>query len=153
MLLFAAIFALHLFQSRDRAVIGGGYKVTAAFDRVDGISPGSEVKISGIPVGSVAEQRLDRNNYSAILTLSLDSSVQLPTDTSAEIASSGILGDKYVALVPGGDSEYIKDGGVVEFTQSAISLESIVSKIAFGMDNSQQKKAAGSEEQIEEVQD
>ncbi|CAL7960724.1 phospholipid/cholesterol/gamma-HCH transport system substrate-binding protein [Alphaproteobacteria bacterium] len=110
------------------------YVLSAAFERADGIGVGSSITISGIKVGQVVEQTLDKNTYSAIIKMSVDAGVNLPVDTSAEIVSSSLLGDKYVALVPGAETEYLKHGDAVEFTQSSISLESLISKVVFGME-------------------
>lgn len=115
---------------------GDVYILSAAFDRVDGINVGSEVTISGVKVGEVITKKLDHANYSAILQLSIQKDLQLPIDTSAEIVSASLMGDKYIALVPGAETEFLKNSDIIEFTQSSISIEGLITKFLFGMDNS-----------------
>lgn len=109
-----------------------GYEISAAFDRIDGVSVGSDVRIGGIKVGTVSDQKLDSNTYRASLGLSIDNDIKLPTDTSAEIASESLLGGKYVSLIPGAMDEYLKAGDEIEFTQSSINIEQMIGKFAFG---------------------
>ena len=82
-----------------------GYPLTAKFDRIEGIREGGDVRISGIKVGSIVSERLDPKTYLAIVKISVDPTLKLPDDTVAEILSSGLLGDKYLALVPGSADE------------------------------------------------
>ena len=84
-------------------------------------------------VGSVVSQRIDPQSFLAVLTLSVDPSLRLPSDTSAEITSEGLLGGKYVALVPGGSDRMLRDGGEIEITQSSISLESLLGRFIFSV--------------------
>jgi len=114
---------------------GEVYILTAAFDRIDGINIGSDVVVSGVKVGEVRSKKLDNTNYSAIVQIALEKDLVLPIDTSAEIVSANLMGDKYIALVPGAETEFLKDGDVIEFTQSSISIESLITKFLFGMDN------------------
>jgi len=109
-----------------------GYDITAQFDRIDGISIGSDVRIGGIKIGTVSDQKLDNNTYRASLSLSIDESIKLPTDTSAEIASESLLGGKYVSLIPGAMDDYMKAGDEIEYTQSSINIEQLIGKFAFG---------------------
>lgn len=111
------------------------YQIKASFERADGIDVGSDVTISGVKVGKVAEKFLDPNTYTAVITMNISKSFLLPIDSSAEIASSGLLGDKYVSITPGADSENLKPGESIEFTQSSVSLESLIGKLMFGVSN------------------
>jgi phospholipid/cholesterol/gamma-HCH transport system substrate-binding protein len=111
------------------------YILTAAFDRVDGINIGSEVSVSGVKVGEVRNKKLDSTNYSAIVQIALNKDLLLPIDTSAEIVSANLMGDKYITLIPGAEAEFLKDGDVIEFTQSSINIENLITKFLFGMDN------------------
>ena len=121
---------------------GDVYILSASFDRVDGINIGSEVSVSGVKVGEVRSKKLDNTNYSAIVQISIEKDLQLPIDTSAEIVSSSLMGDKYIALVPGAETEFFKDGDVIEFTQSSISIEGLITKFLFGMDNTKDSNDA-----------
>lgn len=105
-----------------------GYKLSAEFDKIDGISVGSDVKIGGIKIGTVLEQTLNPETYRAKLVIGVKSDIKLPLDSSAEIASEGLLGGKYVNLTPGAESDMLKDGGAIEYTQSSVNLEELLGK-------------------------
>ncbi len=122
-----------LFFAYGRADVGAvaGYEVIAKFERVDGLAIGSDVRMSGIKIGTVLNQTLDKVDYLAVVRLSVDPAVKLPDDTSAEIVSDGLLGSKYVSLVPGGADEIIEAGGEIKFTQSSVSLEQLIGKLMF----------------------
>lgn len=118
------------------------YVLRAEFDKVDGVNIGSPVKISGINVGKVIDQVLDKKNYYAVIKMKIKNGIRLPIDTSAEVVGLGLINDKYVSLIPGSDDKYLSDGGVIEFTQSSLSLESLIAKFIFG---SAEKKSTASE--------
>lgn len=128
----AAYFLYYAYGTTQSSTApNNSYTVVAKFDRVDGLNPGSDVKISGIKVGKVTSFELDPSSFRAVLNLSLRNDILLPSDTSAEIIGNGLLGEKYVALVPGADEEKIPTNGQIEFTQSSISLESLIGKFMF----------------------
>ena len=129
-LVVAAVFLFFAYNtSQVRAV--SGYEVWANFERVDGIREGSDVRISGIKVGSVTSETLDPKTFLATVRLSVDPSVKLPDDTVAEIVSAGLLGDKYLSLVPGGSDKTIEPGGQIRYTQSSVSLEHMIGQMIF----------------------
>jgi phospholipid/cholesterol/gamma-HCH transport system substrate-binding protein len=107
------------------------YMLFAKFDRADGINLGSEVKVGGIKVGKVMEQKLDPESYQAIIGMVIKNEVKLPIDSTAEIIGNGLLGEKYVSLIPGIDEEKLADKSTIEFTQSSVSLESLIGKFIF----------------------
>jgi phospholipid/cholesterol/gamma-HCH transport system substrate-binding protein len=112
--------------------IGGStYQVLARFTNIGGLKPGSQVFVAGVPVGRVEKIDLDAE-YAAIVHLNLKQEVHLPSDTIASIKTSGLIGDKYVALAPGADSKNLSPGGMITDTESAMDLESIISRFAFG---------------------
>ena len=111
---------------------GGGTEIVAVFDKADGITVGSDVRISGITVGRVTAQSLDPKTYRADVRFTVDSGIELPADTSAAIVSAGLLGGKYVSLQPGADDAMLKNGDQITFTQSSISLEELIGKYVFG---------------------
>src|SRR5690606_11843367 len=88
-LAFAAIFLIFAYRTADVGTSGGGINLTASFDNVDGLTIGSDVRMSGIKVGTITGQSLDKNSYRAILHISLNEDIQLPEDSSAKITSSG----------------------------------------------------------------
>lgn len=118
-----------------------GYEVGANFERVDGIHQGSDVRISGIKVGSVTAATLDPKTFLAEIRMSIEPSVKLPEDTVAEIVSSGLLGDKYISLVPGGEEKMIPPGGKIKYTQSSVNLENLIGQMIFSAPG--KKPAAG----------
>ena len=129
-LVVAAVFLFFAYNtSQLRAV--SGYELTASFSRVDGIREGSDVRISGIKIGSIVAETLDPKTFLATVRVSLDPSVQMPDDTVAEIVSAGLLGDKYLSLVPGGSEKDIPPGGRIKYTQSSVSIEHLVGQMMF----------------------
>lgn len=109
-----------------------GYNILAQFDRADGIGIGADVRLSGLKIGSVTKMIINPKNYDAEVTLKIDKNYKIPQDSSAEIIGNGLLGDKYVAIVPGAESVYLSNNQKIEFTQSSISLESLIGKFIFG---------------------
>jgi phospholipid/cholesterol/gamma-HCH transport system substrate-binding protein len=110
-----------------------GITVTARFDRIDGLPPGADVRMSGVKIGAVVDQRIDPETYLAVVTMRVDPRIRLPADTSAEITSDGLLGGRYIALVPGGSDRMIPDGGTIEATQAAVSLEALLGRFIFSV--------------------
>lgn len=132
----AAFFLRFAYQNGGAFSINeNDYSIKATFEKIDGIEIGSSVKISGITVGKVVKYQLDSENYSAIVTMQILDTVKLPVDTSAEILGSSIIGDKYISLSPGHDDTFLQEGESIEFTQSSISLESLIGKFIFNNDS------------------
>ena len=109
----------------------GGYQLTAQFDRVDGLDVGADVRISGIKIGRVLSQAIDPLSYRARIEFSVSSDIELPSDSSAAIVSTGLLGGKYLALVPGAEDIMLADGEEVAFTQSSVNLEDLIGQFIF----------------------
>lgn len=108
------------------------YVVEARFANAGGMGKGSSVLLAGVPVGRVDSIRIDPEDYSAIATLRILKDVRLSSDTMASIKTSGLIGDKFVALAPGADEDEIGDGFRLTLTESAVDLESLIGKMAFG---------------------
>lgn len=106
-----------------------GYEVTAKFSRVDGLSVGTDVRLSGIKIGTVSALTLDPKNYLAIAHLSIRNDVQLPDDTSVKITSSGILGNAYLSVTPGGSDKMIPPGGRIMNTQGSVDLMGLIGRM------------------------
>ncbi len=128
---FAATFLFTAYSGGAPKAVDG-YQLSATFERVDGLNEGSDVRVSGLRVGRVASITLDPQSYNAKVLMDMDQAIRLPADSSAEIISDGLLGSKYLALVPGGAEEMYQDGDAIQFTQSAISIESLIGKFVFG---------------------
>lgn len=133
-LLVAGGFLIFAVTNSGRSALSGpGQTLIAQFDRIDGLAPGADVRIAGVKVGSVVDQRIDPATFLAVLTLRLDASLRIPSDSSAEIASEGLLGGRFVSIVPGGSDRILASGGRITITQSAISLESLLGRFIFSM--------------------
>jgi phospholipid/cholesterol/gamma-HCH transport system substrate-binding protein len=109
-----------------------GYHLDARFDNIGGLKVRAPVKSAGVVVGRVQQIRLDPKTYEAIATLRIDPAYQFTKDTIAAILTSGLLGEQYVGLEPGGDTATLKDGDRIAKTQSAVVLEKLVSQFMFG---------------------
>ena len=129
-LVVAALFLVFAYQTSQVRTVSG-YEVSADFSRVDGIHDGSDVRISGIKVGSVVAATLNPTTFLATLRLSVEPDIKLPDDTVAEIVSGGLLSDKYISLVPGGSDKNIAPGGKIIYTQSSVNLENLIGQMIF----------------------
>jgi len=115
------------------ALLGGDtYPVEARFANTGGLNNGATVMLAGVNVGRVEGIRLEPADFSAIVEMRIRTAVQLPADTMASIKTSGLIGDKYVALSPGADEELLGPSARITMTESALELESLISKMAFG---------------------
>jgi phospholipid/cholesterol/gamma-HCH transport system substrate-binding protein len=137
----AAFFLVFAFSTTDVGAVDG-YEVTATFDRVDGVNAGADVRMSGIKIGTVTKLELDPQTFLARATLNIDSAVELPDDSSAEITTEGLLGGKYMAIVPGGAEDVIPPGGRIQFTQSSLSLEGLIGRFGFGLGDSESDESS-----------
>lgn len=104
------------------------YAVYATFNRTDGLSVGDKVRMAGIDIGYVENSVLE-DDFRATLTLKIHNDIQIPDDSGAAIVSSGIMGNKYIEIEPGGSEDYIPDGGYFSFTQDAMVLEELIDRI------------------------
>ncbi|MDR1267026.1 MAG: outer membrane lipid asymmetry maintenance protein MlaD [Holosporales bacterium] len=111
--------------------LSSGYTISASFDRIDGICLGADVKIGGVKVGTVKKITLLPESYLASVQMQIASGIKIPKDTTAAIVSEGLIGKKFVSLSPGGEENTLEDGGVLEHTQGAINLETLIGKMMF----------------------
>lgn len=108
-----------------------GYDVVARFDRVDGISVGTDVKMSGIKIGTVTSQELDQKAYRALVRMTIRQDIKLPEDSSIKVASEGLLGGSYLAVSPGGSDTFMVAGAEFETTQGSIDLVGLLGQAIF----------------------
>lgn len=134
-LLVAGWFLVFAYERTDMGA-GNGYTLTARFDRIDGIGVGSDVRMAGIKVGTVTDSRLDAQTFQAVVTLSLDEEVELPSDTAIAITAEGLLGGTYMNLLPGGMEDVLQDGDEISETQDAVDLLGLIGKFIYGDDES-----------------
>jgi len=130
-LIVAVTFLLFAYSSSSSGTVSG-YVVTAKFGNISGINRGSDVRLSGIKVGSVVDTTLDPQDYTALVSLSIRDSVKLPTDTSARVWSDGLLGSSYMDLLPGGDEKMLQAGDRITVTQDPINVFDLISKYIHG---------------------
>jgi len=107
------------------------YPVITRFDNIGGLKPRAPVKSAGVVVGRVAAINFDDKTYQATVTLELEQKYKFPKDTSAKILTSGLLGEQYIGLEPGGDTQNLAAGDRITMTQSAIVLENLISQFLF----------------------
>lgn len=126
----AFLFLLFAWQSADLRPVSG-YPVQVQFNKAGGLSIGADVRISGIKVGSVSNQVLDKVTYRAVVSLSVMPGVRLPEDTVASIASDGLLGGKFVRLEPGRSQTFLEPGSTLTHSQDFRSVEDMISELIF----------------------
>ncbi len=132
-LIAAAGFLGFAVAHSGRSAGGGGYALSAKFDHIDGLAVGSDIRIAGVKVGTVSDERIDPQTFLAVVDLTLRDDIRLPKDSSAEIASESLLGGKYLSLTPGGDTVTLKPGQAITITQSSVSLEQLLGKFIFSV--------------------
>lgn len=131
-ILTVGVFALLTvwLSARDAggATEDGFYRLTAQFNRVDGLLPGDEVRLSGVGIGHVESQVLD-DKFRAVLTLTIAEDIVLPTDSSAAIHTNGLFGSKFVVIEPGGEFDELGNGDSILFTQDSLVVEDLLELI------------------------
>ncbi|TCK07315.1 outer membrane lipid asymmetry maintenance protein MlaD [Marinobacterium mangrovicola] len=111
---------------------GGGYKVYARFDNIGGLTPRAKVAMSGVQIGEVTAIRLDPQMLMAEVEMKIRDDVDfLSTDSSAQILTSGLLGEQYIGITSGAEDEMLADGDRISDTQSALVLEDLIGKFLF----------------------
>ena len=124
----AILFLVFAYRSTGENAIGG-YEVTANVARVDGIAVGTDVKLSGIKVGTVSALTLD-SNYLVTVHMKVHGDVKIPDDSSLMVTSSGLLGSSYLSISPGGSDKMLAVGGRIRNTQGSVDLMSLLSRFA-----------------------
>ncbi len=107
------------------------YALSAKFDNIGGLKVRAPVKSAGVVVGRVSSISLDTKTYQAVVRIDMEKSFLFPLDSSAKILTSGLLGEQYIGLEAGGDETNLPDNGMIQYTQSAIVLESLISQFLF----------------------
>ena len=139
--LIAAAFFLFAYQSSGRSSAAGGYRLLAEFDNAEGINVGTDVRMAGVKVGTVVGQTLNHENFQAAITMLIDPTLQLTEDTTAKVTAEGLLGAKFISLEQGGSETKLAEGGVIQYTQGAVDIWSLIGEAMF--DKSGGKKSDG----------
>jgi phospholipid/cholesterol/gamma-HCH transport system substrate-binding protein len=145
---FAALFFLVTqITSREFGLGEAGYRLTASFEQVGGLKPGAPVSMSGVTIGRVESIAYDFNVYRARVTLRIDAQYdKIPNDSDASVLTAGLLGGQYVGIGPGASETFFREGDRIEFTQSAIVLENLISKFLFSKAAEQQTAEGSAQE-------
>ncbi len=131
----AAFFMLAMNVSNMSSYGGGeSYELTARFDNVGGLKVRSPVAAGGVRIGRVTEIQYNSENYEAVVSMSIEEQYdKFPVDTAASILTSGLLGEQFVGFEPGAEEDFLKDGDIIDLTQSALVLEQIIGQFLYGM--------------------
>ncbi len=114
-------------------LLGGDYyTITARFNNVTGLKTGGFVQMAGVPIGQVQSIILDTNEQVALVSMKINKDVPIDEDAIASIKTSGLIGDKYIKISPGGGLEPITSGGIIVDTESTVDFEELISKYIFG---------------------
>lgn len=108
------------------------YSIKARFNSVSGLRVGNEVQIAGVSIGKVEKIDLQKDRFVAIVSMSIDQEVSLSDDSMAAVKTSGLIGDKYISISPGGSGMSLEPGDMIIDTQSPIDVEELVGKYVFG---------------------
>jgi len=125
-LAIAVGFVLYATQGTDLTGQAGSYPLMASFRSVEGITIGSDVRLAGVKVGTITDLRLNPQTYFADAVISVQDTLQLPTDSAILISSEGLLGGNFVEIVPGGAPDNLAPGDEIEDTQGSVSLISLL---------------------------
>ncbi len=126
------VLSLKVSNLTDFAGSGDSYTVIVHFENIGGLKVRSPVKMAGVRIGQVEAIDFDSDSYEAVAYLAIDRKYdRIPTDTTASIYTSGLLGEQYVSLEPGGEEEYLQDGDRIELSQSAVVLEKVIGQFLY----------------------
>ena len=138
-LVIAGAFFFYAYNRTDTGAVTGGYALIAKFDRIDGINVGSDVRMSGIKIGTVTNEELDQKTYRALIRMSIRSDIKIPDDSSIRVATVGLLGGSYLSVSAGGNDTSFASGGEFSVTQGSIDLIGLLGKTMFGGDDQKPK--------------
>ena len=119
-----AAFLIFVYTSTDRGAVSG-YELVAKFNKADGVKRGSDVRMSGIKIGTVRDLSLDPQSYFAVVKMSISDDVEVPEDSSVKIASESLLGGNYLSIEPGGSLEVLASGDEILYAQGSVDLMSL----------------------------
>jgi len=121
------------------------YNLSANFDNIGGLKVRAPVKSAGVVVGRVSAITFNNTLFQAVVSMELEQQFKFPTDSSASILTSGLLGEQYVDIEPGGDDRTFADGQKITYTQSALVLEKLIGQFLFRMADNQGSASANSQ--------
>lgn len=120
-----------------------GYPLTARFSSIDGLQTGGDVRIGGVKVGQITRITIDPETYLAMVQFVVAPEIKLPVDSVASITTEGLLGGKYIGLLPGSSDEMLKPGTLITHTEASVSLESLIGQFIYSGGSSSKGSDAG----------
>lgn len=126
----AALFLMVAYRTTDLAP-ASGYELVARFDKVDGLSTGADVRMSGIKIGTVAVTELDRKTLEAVVRVTIDDGIDVPSDSAIKVAADGLLGGSFLSIEPGGEESSLPPGGEITYTQGSVNIIELVGKAMY----------------------
>lgn len=134
---FVAMFFLSMEVSNLSSVnTEDGYDITASFENIGSLKVRAPVAMAGVNIGRVKSIKFDSETFEAVVTMNIETKYnQMPSDTNASILTAGLLGEQYIGLEPGGEEDVLKNGSVLELTQSAVVLEQLIGQFLFNSDS------------------
>ena len=140
-LVVSLLFVFHIYKIRTlgESSFGQSMSLKARFSNIYGINTGSDIKISGIKIGTVKSIELNQDDYMAIATINIDDSFKIPSDSVLAVSTSGLLGNKFLDIKPGFSNEYMKDNDLFISTVSSLNLENLISKFTSNIGNDDKK--------------
>ncbi|MEC9345953.1 MAG: outer membrane lipid asymmetry maintenance protein MlaD [Pseudomonadota bacterium] len=126
----AAMFLVFAYRTADIAP-SSGYPLMAKFDRIDGLSVGADVRMSGIKIGTVTGTELEKPTFLALVRISVANDVEVPDDSAIRVLSDGLLGDTYLSVEPGGGEAALKSGDAFRFAQGSVNLMDLVGQAIY----------------------
>lgn len=137
----AALYVIATSATNIKSYGEAGYQVTASFTNIGGLKERAQVTMAGVEVGRVTKITLDPKTFNAVVTLQMSGRYnQIPDDSTASILTSGLLGEQYIGLSPGGSDAFLKQGSVIQYTQPALVLENLIGQF---LSNSTKPSSSG----------
>jgi len=115
------------------------YSITTRFDNIGGLKPRAPIKSAGVVIGRVGDIRFDDEEFRAQVMLQIEERYKFPKDSSAKILTSGLLGEQYISIEPGGDEKNLANGDQITMTQSAMVLENLISQFIYSKATEEEK--------------
>jgi phospholipid/cholesterol/gamma-HCH transport system substrate-binding protein len=134
-LIVAVGFLSYAIANSGRTSVSSGYPLYAKFNNIAGLDVGSDVRLAGVKIGAVDSETIDPKTYLADVRLTIRNGIELPKDSSIEVASESLLGGVYLAVQPGADAAMLQPGQTITITQGAVSLQDLLGKFIFSATN------------------
>jgi len=140
LVLATGVAAFLLSQRGEQTDIPDGYQLKASFGSIDGVSKGTKVLLTGLPIGQVEGFSYNEQRQRAVLTMTIRNGIEIPLDSVVMIVSDGLLGAKYLKIQAGGDTAVMKPGGQFDYTQDSIVFEEILQKVILNAEQTRRKE-------------